>query len=179
MTDAVTSVTWSTMSTPFGPLLLAATDVGLVRIALPGEDQDAVLAALAARVGPVAHRPDALTAASRELEEYFAGARRTFDHPLDWRLTSGFRRTVLHRLRDVPFGTTQSYTRLAAAAGNPGAVRATGTACATNPLPIVVPCHRVVRSDGSIGRYGGGAAMKAALLAMESSTRAADAPSTA
>lgn len=167
MTEPAAPVTWATAPSPFGPLLMAATPVGLVRLALPGEDHDAVLASLAAHVGPLVHDPGALGGVAGEIEEYFAGIRREFSHPLDWRLTGGFRRTVLERMAEIPYGATRTYADLAAAAGNPGAVRAAGTACATNPLPIVIPCHRVVRSDGTTGRYGGGAAMKVALLTME------------
>lgn len=90
------------------------------------------------------------------MQEYFAGARRTFDVALDWRLSSGFRSAVLHRLPDIGYGHTASYAAVAQLAGNPTAVRAVGSACATNPLPVVVPCHRVVRSDGSVGGYLGG-----------------------
>jgi methylated-DNA-[protein]-cysteine S-methyltransferase len=104
---------------------------------------------------------------ARQLDEYFAGRRRAFDVPLDLRLARGFRRTVLEHLRDVGYGTTTSYAGLAARAGSPAAVRAVGTACATNPVPVVVPCHRVVRSDGTPGRYVGGDAAKAALLVLE------------
>jgi methylated-DNA-[protein]-cysteine S-methyltransferase len=106
--------------------------------------------------------------AARELDEYFAGRRRSFDLPLDWRLATGFRRTVLGALaRDVGYGHTASYAAVAALAGNPKAFRAAATACATNPLPVIVPCHRVVRSDGSLGGYLGGVAAKQALLALE------------
>jgi methylated-DNA-[protein]-cysteine S-methyltransferase len=110
-----------------------------------------------------------LDEAARQIDEYFAGRRHAFDTPIDLRLAHGFRRTVLQHLRQVGYGTTTSYAGLAAAAGSPGAVRAVGTACTTNPLPIVVPCHRVIRSDGSPGHYVGGDAAKTALLALETS----------
>ena len=161
-------VAFTTVDTPVGPLLLAATPEGLVRVAYTTEDHDAVLQSLADRISPrVLRAPARLDAAVRQLEEYFAGRRTAFDLPLDFRLSAGFRRDVLSHLREVAYGTTASYAALAAAAGSPRAVRAVGTACATNPLPVVVPCHRVVRSDGALGNYVGGAAAKRALLTLE------------
>jgi len=115
----------------------------------------------------VLRAPARLDAAARELDEYFAGRRSRFDLPLDFRLSRGFRRAVLSHLNEIGYGTTASYAAVAAAAGNPKAVRAAATACATNPLPLVVPCHRVVRSDGTIGGYAGGVDVKKALLALE------------
>ncbi|MET0763883.1 MAG: methylated-DNA--[protein]-cysteine S-methyltransferase [Blastococcus sp.] len=157
-----------TVDSPVGTLLLAATARGLVTVAYAVQNHDAVLARLAAQVSPrvlpAGHRLDA---AAREFDEYFAGRRRSFDLDIDLRLARGFRLTVLDHLRDVGYGRTTSYAGLAAASGNPAAVRAVGTACATNPLPIVIPCHRVVRSDGSMGRYVGGEHAKATLLALE------------
>jgi len=164
----ILDVAYATVDTPVGPLLLAATERGLVRVAYAVEDHDRVLGQLAARVSPrVLRAPARLDAAARELEEYFAGRRSAFALPLDLRLASGFRRTVLSHLREIGYGRTASYAALAAAAGRPQAARAAGTACATNPLPVVVPCHRVVRSDGTPGRYIGGEAAKRALLALE------------
>jgi methylated-DNA-[protein]-cysteine S-methyltransferase len=161
-------VGWTTVDTPVGPLLVAATAQGLVRVAYATEDHDAVLQSLADRISPrVLHAPARLSPAVRQVEEYFAGRRTAFDLPLDLRLSAGFRRAVLTRLQEVAYGTTASYAALAAAAGSPRAVRAVGTACATNPLPVVVPCHRVVRSDGALGNYVGGAAVKRALLTLE------------
>ena len=154
---------------PVGPLLLAATPLGLVRVAFASEGEDAVLQELADRVSPrVLLLPRRLDETVRELDEYFGGARRRFDVPLDWQLSSGFRRDVLgHLAVDVEYGHTTSYTGLASLAGSPRAVRAVGTACATNPIPVVVPCHRVVRSDGTMGRYRGGEEAKHALLELE------------
>ena len=161
-------VAFTTLDTPVGPLLLAATGRGLVRVAYAAEDHDAVLQVLADRISPrVLRAPARLDPAVRQLEEYFAGRRTAFDLPLDLRLSAGFRRGVLTRLREVGYGTTASYAALAAAAGSPRAVRAVGTACATNPLPVVVPCHRVVRSDGGLGNYVGGVAAKRTLLDLE------------
>jgi methylated-DNA-[protein]-cysteine S-methyltransferase len=162
-------VAYRTIDTPVGSLLLAATPAGLARVAFAGEDHDRVLAVLAERLSPrILLAPRRLDAVAREIDEYFAGRRRAFDLPLDLQLARGFRRTVLTHLTEIAYGATASYAALAAAAGNPRAVRAVGSACATNPLPIVVPCHRVVRSDGSIGQYLGGPDTKRALLAMES-----------
>ena len=168
-TDAgILDVAYRTIDTPVGALLLAATGKGLVRVAYAREDHDVVLDQLANRVSPRVRRaPARLEAAAREVEEYFAGRRSRFDLPLDFQLARGFRRTVLSHLPEIGYGRTASYTAVAAAAGNPKAVRAVGTACATNPLPVVVPCHRVVRSDGTLGQYVGGTDAKKILLTLE------------
>ena len=161
-------VAYRSIVTPVGTLLVAATPEGLVRVAYASEDHDAVLAALADRISSrILNAPRRLDDAARELDEYFAGTRRRFDLPLDLRLATGFRRAVLSQLLGIGYGHTASYAAVAAAAGSPRAVRAVGTACATNPLPIVVPCHRVIRSDGSPGRYLGGPAAKQLLLNLE------------
>lgn len=164
-------VAYRTVDSPVGPLLLAATERGLVRVAYAGEDHDAVLNDLADRLGPrILRAPARLDAAARELGEYFDGRRRAFDLALDRGLSSGFRRTVHEALVRIAYGRTASYAELAQLAGRPAAVRAVGTACATNPLPIVVPCHRVIRSDGTLGGYLGGPDAKQALLALEAAT---------
>jgi len=169
--EGLLDIAYRTLDTPLGPLLLAATLAGLVRVAFAREDHDAVLARLAERVSPrVLRAPARLDTAARQLEEYFAGGRRRFELPVDLQLARGFRRAVLEYLPDVGYGSTVSYAALAAATGSPRAVRAVGTACATNPVPIVVPCHRVVRSDGTPGQYGGGSAAKLTLLALEAQT---------
>ncbi len=161
-------VAYRTVDSPLGALLLAATPEGLVRVAFEGEDHAAVLATIADDVSPrVLRAPLRLDATARQLDEYFAGRRRTFDVPVDLRLAHGFRRAVLEHLRDIPYGGTESYATVARAAGSPNAVRAAGSACATNPVPLVVPCHRVVRSDGTIGQYRGGVEAKRRLLALE------------
>jgi methylated-DNA-[protein]-cysteine S-methyltransferase len=166
--EDVLDVAFRTVDSPVGALLLAATPEGLVRVAYAREGHERVLADLAARISPrVLRAPARLDRAARELEEYFAGHRQAFDLPLDLRLIKGFRRVVITHLPEIGYGSTASYTALAAAAGNPRAVRAAGTACATNPLPIVVPCHRVVRSDGGLGQYLGGTEVKHALLVLE------------
>jgi methylated-DNA-[protein]-cysteine S-methyltransferase len=162
-------VAYRIVDSPFGPLLVAATDAGVARIAFDREDHDAVLAVLAEAISPRILRSDARTeVVARQLDEYFAGRRRSFDVALDLQLVHGFRHTVVDRLRQIAYGDTASYAAVARAAGNPKAVRAVGTACAHNPIPVVIPCHRVVRSDGTIGQYLGGVEVKAALLAMES-----------
>jgi methylated-DNA-[protein]-cysteine S-methyltransferase len=166
--EGLLDVSYRTLDSPVGPLLLAATPTGLVRVAFEREDHDAVLAALAAHVSPrILRSPRRLDDTARQLDEYFAHRRRSFDVPIDLQLAHGFRRSVLTHLRDIPYGSTETYAMVAAATGRPAAVRAVGTACAKNPLPLVVPCHRVVRSDGTIGQYGGGQAAKRQLLELE------------
>jgi methylated-DNA-[protein]-cysteine S-methyltransferase len=164
-------VAYRTVDTPIGTLLLAATAAGLVRVAFNREGLDSVLATLAEKVSPrILNAPERLDEVARQLDEYFGGRRRTFDLPLDLSLAKGFRRLVVGYLPDIGYGHTASYGAVAAAVGNPRAVRAVGTACATNPLPLVVPCHRVIRSDGLIGSYLGGTDAKKALLSMEAAT---------
>jgi methylated-DNA-[protein]-cysteine S-methyltransferase len=166
--EGILDVAYRTLDTPVGPLLLAATEEGLVRVAYERQDHDRVLAELATAVSPrVLRAPGRLDRVSRQLEEYFAGRRTGFDVPLDLRLSKGFRRAVLASLPAIAYGRTASYAEVAAAAGSPRAVRAVGTACATNPVPVVLPCHRVVRSDGSAGGYVGGPEAKATLLTLE------------
>ena len=166
--EGILDVAYRTIDTPVGPLLLAATEVGVVRVAYANEDHDTVLQALADRVSPrVLEAPARLETVTREFDEYFDGQRQNFDVLLDWRLAAGFRGLVLHHLPEITYGHTASYAAVAALAGNPKAFRAVGTACATNPLPVIVPCHRVVRSDGSIGDYVGGVDAKRALLTLE------------
>jgi methylated-DNA-[protein]-cysteine S-methyltransferase len=166
--DGLLDIAYTTIDTPVGPLLLAATDKGLIRVAYASQDHDHVLDDLARRISPrVLRAPGRLSAAARELDEYFAGGRTAFDLPLDLSLSSGFRRLVQQHLPDIAYGHTQSYKQVAEIVGNPRAVRAVGTACATNPLPVVVPCHRVLRSDGTLSGYAGGPAAKAILLSLE------------
>ena len=145
-----------------------AAYLGVLKVAWPTEDPDVVLEMLAGQVSPrVLHAPARLDKAARELDEYFAGRRRVFGVGLDFRLAHGFRRTVLDHLPDIGYGSTASYAQVAAAAGRPAAVRAVGTACARNPLPVLIPCHRVIRSDGTPGQYAGGAEVKRILLDLE------------
>ena len=161
-------VAYRTIDTPVGTLLLAATVTGLVRVAYEREGFEAVLESLAGKVSPrLLKSGTRLDPASRQLEEYFAGRRRRFDLPVDLAHLTGFRRTVLTYLPGIDYGQTATYGAVAAAVHNPKAVRAVGTACATNPLPVVIPCHRVVRSDGAVGGYLGGTATKRQLLDLE------------
>jgi methylated-DNA-[protein]-cysteine S-methyltransferase len=166
--DGTLDVAYRTVDSPLGPLLLAATEQGLVRLAYEQEDHEQVLQTLAARVSPrILRAPGRLDEAATQLDDYFAGSRHAFDLPVDLRLAAGFRRQVLDHLRTIGYGRTESYTAVAAATGRPRAVRAVGSACATNPVPVVVPCHRVLRSDGTLGGYIGGLGAKRTLLALE------------
>ncbi|MFW0150463.1 methylated-DNA--[protein]-cysteine S-methyltransferase [Mycobacterium sp. smrl_JER01] len=168
-TAGLLDVGYRTLDSPVGRLLLAATPVGLVRVAFDIEVHDAVLAQLATAVSPrILHAPARLDTAARQLDEYFGKRRTDFDVAIDLRLTAGFRRSVVEHLRAIGYGQRQSYSQVAAAIGSPRAVRAVGTACGHNPLPVVIPCHRVVRSDGTTGHYVGGSHAKSALLALES-----------
>jgi methylated-DNA-[protein]-cysteine S-methyltransferase len=167
--DGLLDVAYRTTDSPVGPLLLAATPAGLVRVAFERENHDAVLDELSTAISPrILRSSQRVDDVARQLDEYFAGRRRTFDVPVDMQLSRGFRRAVLTHLMEIPYGRTESYTVVAGAAGNPKAVRAAGSACATNPIPLVVPCHRVVRSDGSWGQYRGGPEAKTMLLNLES-----------
>lgn len=166
--EGLLDVAYTTMDSPFGPLLLAKTNRGLVRVGLPNQDSDELLVDLSDRVSPrVLEAPAELDEVRRELDLYFAGRLDHFDLPLDWRLSSGFRQRVLRAINRIPYGQTRSYTEMARKAGNERAVRAAGTACGSNPIPLVVPCHRVLRTGGALGGYGGGLPMKQALLELE------------
>ena len=168
-TNRLLDVGYRTVDSPVGTLLLAATDQGLVRVAYDREDHDHVLQGLSDQISPrILRAPRRLDQFARQLAEYFAGKRRDFVLPLDFRLTRGFRRAVLGHLVLINYGHTETYAEVAAATGRARAVRAVGTACATNPMPVVVPCHRVLRSDGKLGGYIGGLEAKAALLSLES-----------
>jgi methylated-DNA-[protein]-cysteine S-methyltransferase len=174
---------WSVLDSPIGPLLLAATDQGLAQVVFHAEATAAeAVSRLTTRLGtaptpsPVSEAdaegtPDHLahlTSAVRQLESYFTGALRAFTVPLDWSLTAGFNRRVLRELAEhVPYGTVVGYGELADRVGDPGAARAVGMAMGSNPLPVVVPCHRVVESGGGIGGFGGGLETKRTLLALE------------
>ena len=161
-------VHYRAVESPLGRLLVAATESGVVRVAFEREGEDAVLQRLADRLGPrILATPGRLDPAARWFDSYFAGSRASFPLPLDTRLSRGFRLAVLGELRQVPYGTRISYSELAARTVSPGAVRAVGTACATNPLPLVIPCHRVTRSDGTVGAYLGGPEAKVRLLELE------------
>lgn len=166
--DGLLDVAYTTIDSPVGTLLLAATPRGLVRVAYEVEDHDRVLDTLSQRISPrVLRAPRRLDAVARELGEYFSRQRRAFDLPLDLSLSRGFRQLVQQHLPEIGYGQTRTYRQVAELVGNPRAVRAVGTACATNPLPVVVPCHRVLRADGTPGGYVGGPAAKQALLRLE------------
>jgi methylated-DNA-[protein]-cysteine S-methyltransferase len=166
--EGLLDVAYTTADSPFGQLLLARTRRGLVRVGLPNQDSDELLVELAERVSPrVLEAPKELDETRRELDLYFEGRLDSFDLPLDWRLSGGFRQRVLRAINRIPYGQTRSYTEMARKAGNERAVRAAGTACGSNPIPLVVPCHRVLRTGGALGGYGGGLPMKQALLELE------------
>jgi methylated-DNA-[protein]-cysteine S-methyltransferase len=166
--EGLLDVAYTTTDSPFGPLLLATTPRGVVRIGLPNQDYEDLLDELANRVSPrVLEAPARLDEARHELDLYFEGKLTEFDLPLDWQLSRDFRRRVLRAIDRIPYGQTRSYTEMARSAGNERAVRAAGSACGSNPIPIVVPCHRVLRSGGALGGYGGGLPMKEALLELE------------
>lgn len=170
--DGVLDLAYRVVESPVGDLLVVISTVGLVRVAFDLEGHDQVLAGLAQEISPrILESPDRTDEVVRELDEYFEGVRRDFDVPIDLQLVQGFRRDVLVHLRDIEYGTTASYGQVAEAAGRPRAARAVGTACAHNPVPIVVPCHRVIRSGGSVGNYLGnylgGPDVKVSLLELE------------
>jgi methylated-DNA-[protein]-cysteine S-methyltransferase len=167
-TAELLDVAYTTVDSPVGKLLLAATPRGIARVAYDVEDHDRVLDAIATKLSPrVLRAPKRLDAAARELDEYFGGRRQAFDLPLDRSLSKGFRLLVQQHLPDITYGQTRSYRQVAELLGNPKAVRAVASACATNPLPVIVPCHRVVKSDGTTGDYVGGSAAKTILLTLE------------
>ncbi len=161
------SVSVGVLESEFGELTLAASERGLVRLALPTEPSPGVVEQVAQRYGEVRVDGPAIDAARRALDAYLRGRDRSLDVPVDWRIARGFTLASLQALADVPFGATVTYRELAMRAGNVRAPRAAGAACATNPVAIVLPCHRVLRSDGGLGGYGGGLEMKEALLRLE------------
>ena len=166
--EGLADVAYATVDSPFGVLLVASTGRGVVRIAFRPEDPDDVLEELSRKISPrVLEAPARLDDLRRELGEYFAGERHTFDLPLDWRLVRGFSERVLRATARIPYGSVSTYMSMAAAAGNPRAYRAAGNALGSNPIPIVVPCHRVLATGGGLGGYGGGLPMKQALLELE------------
>jgi methylated-DNA-[protein]-cysteine S-methyltransferase len=171
-------VAYATLDSPVGTLLLASTPRGLVRLAyLSDGDEDAVLEQLAAKLSPrILSAPRRLDEPRRELDEYFAGRRRSFDLPLDWRLSRGFARRVLEATARIPYGATATYKQVAGQAGNPLAFRAAGNALGSNPIPIVVPCHRILHSGGGLGGYTGGLDKKRLLLAVERGQPVSPAP---
>jgi methylated-DNA-[protein]-cysteine S-methyltransferase len=166
--EGLVEVAWALTDSPIGELLLAATDEGLVRVGWSNDDPEEMLERLAASIGPrILERPARLDEPRRQLDEYFAGRRKRFELDLDWRLSGGFTRKVLAETWRIPFGETRSYTEMAEAAGSPRAVRAAGSALGANPIPVIVPCHRVLRTGGALGGYGGGLDVKRQLLELE------------
>ncbi len=164
-------VAYRTLDTALGSLLLAATPAGLVSVTFDGRDPIATLDRLASAVSPrLLETPARLDDAARRLEALIDGRARAFGGPLDMTLARGFGRGVVERLREIPYGETRSYAQVAVAVGSPRAVRAVGTACRRNPLPIAIPCHRVVRSDGALGQYVGGIEAKRLLLGVEAAS---------
>jgi methylated-DNA-[protein]-cysteine S-methyltransferase len=166
--QGILDVAVGTMDSPIGSLLLAVTDRGLVRVAFEGEDREAVLEELARRLSPrVLESAGATDQIRRELEEYFERRRRTFDVPVDYSLVRGFGATTLRAAAKIPYGSVRTYGDLAAQVGSPRAARAIGNALGANPIPVVVPCHRVLPAGGAVGGYGGGPERKKRLLQLE------------
>ena len=164
--EGLLDVAYATVDSPLGPLVIASTPRGLVRVAYTEHEQ--VLEDMAARLSPrMLEAPGRLDAERRELAEYFEGRRTEFDLPIDWSLTRGFTTKVLQATARVGFGHTTSYAAVAAEAGSPRAVRAAGNSLGSNPMPIVVPCHRVLRTGGALGGYTGGTERKEFLLRLE------------
>ena len=166
--SGLVDVAYAEMESPFGTLLMASTPRGLVRLAYPEEDREVALEELAARVSPrLLQAPERLDDVRRQLDEYFEGERTSFDLEVDYALRRGFVRKVLRATSRIPFGEVATYRVVAKRAGNVRAVRAAGNALGSNPVPIVVPCHRVVRTGGGLGGYGGGLDRKRYLLRLE------------
>jgi methylated-DNA-[protein]-cysteine S-methyltransferase len=170
--EGLIDVAYATVDSPVGELLVAQTKRGLVRIAYPIVPRDIVLVELAEDISPrVLESPAKLDVVRRQLDEYFEGRRTRFEVQLDWRLTHGFQRRVLSNTARIPFGEVSTYKTMATAAGSPRGARAAGNALGANPIPIVVPCHRVLHSGGGIGGYGGGLDRKELLLKLEGARR--------
>lgn len=166
--EGLLDVAYSSVSSPFGELLAAGSTRGLVMLSYPDYSPDAALERLSREISPrLLEAPARLDPVRAQLEEYFNGDRRSFDLSIDWRLTRGFVREVLRGTAGIPFGETRTYAEMAAGAGSPRAFRAAGSALGANPIPIVVPCHRVLRSGGALGGYAGGLEVKRELLQLE------------
>jgi methylated-DNA-[protein]-cysteine S-methyltransferase len=161
-------VAWATLDTPLGPIAVFVTARGVVRVAYDRENFGQVADEVAEQVSPrVLVAPERTDVVRKQLDDYFEARRRTFDLPIDWTLVRGFNQGVLQATAEIPFGETASYGDVAAAAGSPRAARAAGNALAGNPIPIVVPCHRVIHAGGGIGGYTGGLDNKRYLLRLE------------
>jgi methylated-DNA-[protein]-cysteine S-methyltransferase len=166
--DGVLDVAYGFADSPLGPLTVVVTGRGLVRLSYAHESVDEQLDEIATRISPrILASPERTDAVRRQLGEYFAGDRRRFDVPIDWRLVQGFSGNVLRATARIPFGAVSSYREVAAEAGSPNAYRAAGNALGSNPIPIVVPCHRVLHSGGGLGGYTGGLERKEYLLRLE------------
>jgi methylated-DNA-[protein]-cysteine S-methyltransferase len=166
--EGLVDVAYASVDSPHGELLVATTDRGVVKLSLPNYAPDDALGQIAAEVSPrILESPKRLDPVRRELDSYFEGKLKSFSSPVDWRLSRGFADRVLHVVARIPYGETLSYGEVAGEAGNPRAFRAAGTACGINPVPLIVPCHRVVQAGGKPGNYGGGPEMKLALLELE------------
>jgi methylated-DNA-[protein]-cysteine S-methyltransferase len=166
--EGFADISYAPVDSPFGTLHAATTKRGLVRVAFPEESVESVLERLAQRLSPrIVEAPASLDPVKRELDEYFAGRRRAFDIPLDWSLIGPFGARVLHVTSEIPYGGVLSYTEVATEAGSPRGSRAAGNALGANPIPIVIPCHRVLRAGGALGGYGGGLERKQWLLELE------------
>ena len=166
--EGLLDVAYGTYDSPLGPLTVMVTPRGLVRLSYPGEHVQAQLTEMAARISPrILEAPERTDPVRRQLDEYFAGGRHAFDVPIDWRLVRGFAGNVLQATARIPFGAVSSYREIATAAGSPNAYRAAGNALGSNPVPIVVPCHRVLHAGGGLGGYTGGVERKRFLLALE------------
>jgi len=166
--EGILDLVYAEVDSPLGGLLAVGTPAGLVHLGYPNRPLESQLESLATRISPrIVEAPRELDAVRRQLDEYFAGSRRSFELALDWQLTAGFVRAVLERTAAIPFGETRTYGEVAAEAGSPRAFRAAGRALGANPIPIVVPCHRVLRSGGALGGYGGGLDVKRELLQLE------------
>jgi methylated-DNA-[protein]-cysteine S-methyltransferase len=162
-------VAYATVDSPIGRLLAAVTRTGLARLGFGQESHDDILEDLSRRISPrVVEAPGRVDDVRRQLDEYFAGSRQRFTLPLDWALMQGFARKVLQRTNEIPYGEVRTYRQVADLAGNDRASRATGNALGSNPIPIVVPCHRVIRTGGGLGGYGGGLEITQLLLDIES-----------
>ena len=170
-------VAYATHDSPLGPLTVMVTPRGLLEVAYPDESIEALLDGIASRVSPrILRAPERTDEVRRQLDEYFAGTRRGFDVPIDWRLVRGFAGRVLRATARIPFGDVSTYRGIATDAGSPNAYRAAGNALGSNPIPIVVPCHRVVHADGGLGGYTGGLDRKRFLLTLEGVLNGNDRP---
>jgi methylated-DNA-[protein]-cysteine S-methyltransferase len=170
--EGLVEVAYGSVDSPYGELFLAMTEAGVVKLGLPKLGTDGLLEELSEAISPrLLAAPKRLDGARRELDAYFEGTLKRFETPVDWRLSRGFTDKVLHVVARIPYGSTLSYGEVAERAGNPRAFRAAGTACGANPVPLIVPCHRVVQAGGKPGNYGGGPEMKLGLLRMEDAAR--------